>query len=569
MRSWDANRPFPDHPLVQPLLLLAVILAVYYPALYSGVHPLDDPGIISRYSASIPFCHLLTPGSGYYYRPLLELTYWLDNLLWSMEPRTMHLENILLHCANSLLVFFLARRLGAEGMLTPLLAGLLFALHPVNVEAVAWIAGRSDLLMTLFGLLSIWFVLVWLKQTDWRALAVASVFLCAALMTKETALCLGAVLFLMIVTWQGTATGRQRAITAGVMVVTVLLLVMAGLFFLGTNNGLVRFLTSANPHLWQGINDALQACGLYAKKLLVPVPLNFAIYEISPAYRLLGLLLAPLIWWVLRCNRPAGLLLTAALLCLLPAVLVAVKQVAWTRYAERYLYLPTAFVALGLAVYKPLLPDRRVSMLRGAAWCLACIYAFVSLQRNVLWSDKLAFFEDAIEKSPRFGSVYHSLGGVLHQSGQLDRAAEAFAVADRLNQRDSMRYLIKESRMAVLLAKGEYAGVRSYFFQLFQEKQAAPPGFLELLYKADDKRLHRMNGEEKRLLALDLLDTLALLQQKRPDPFWLYQSGRYMLLTGDRARAAVFFKQTCAAAPADAHYYRAARIYLRRLEATP
>ena len=85
-----------------------MILAVYYPAMLSGIHTIDDPGIFSLYSTSPSLATILLPGNGYYYRPLIELSFWLDNRLWGMEPVAMHLENILLHCVNSLLVFLLA-----------------------------------------------------------------------------------------------------------------------------------------------------------------------------------------------------------------------------------------------------------------------------------------------------------------------------------------------------------------------------------------------------------------------------------------------------------------------------
>ena len=156
MKSWP-NNSWLHYPLSIPVLLIAVVLAVYYPALHGGIHPVDDSGIFALYSASPPLSTILLPGNGYYYRPIIELSYYLDSLLWGMEPATMHLENILLHCANSLLVFLLARKIlvkqNNETLAIPLLVALLFALHPVNVEAVTWIAGRTDpLLACLYSL---------------------------------------------------------------------------------------------------------------------------------------------------------------------------------------------------------------------------------------------------------------------------------------------------------------------------------------------------------------------------------------------------------------------------------
>ncbi len=80
-------------------------------------------------------------------------------------------------------------------------------------------------------------------------------------------------------------------------------------------------------------------------------------------------------------------------------------------------------------------------------------------------------------------------GGELLRKGYIEQASAAFAAADHLNKRVSMRYPIKASIMEVKLVKGEYIEARNFFFQTFKKKQDAPVVFLELLYKADGKRL--------------------------------------------------------------------------------
>jgi len=72
-----------------------------------------------------------------------------------------------------------------------------------------------------------------------------------------------------------------------------------------------------------------------------------------------------------------------------------------------------------------------------------------------------------VTKSPGFGSVHYSLGGLLFQNGDIQQAADAFATADRLNKRDSMRYPIKAAIMRTKLAQNDFSGARSYFFHLF------------------------------------------------------------------------------------------------------
>jgi tetratricopeptide (TPR) repeat protein len=488
-----------------------------------------------------------------------------------MSPGIMHLENILLHCANSLLVYLLAskiyKRHDNEALLTPLLAALLFALHPVNVEAVAWIAGRTDPLLALFVLSATFYWLSWLEKPRWQDMIASLLMFAAALLTKETALAYGAVVLLLALAWPGAATGRQRLKAVVIMIAPGVLLVMFALLFRSDTSGLSRFISGTDLQVAQGTWAALTAFGFYARKLIVPFPLNFAITAVHPMYGLLGIVLLPALWLVLRRFRFSGVFFIAAAFFILPAILVAVKQIAWTPFAERYLYLPTAFLALGLVGIGEAWHRRCFAVLQTCLVLLLCGSALVSFQRNLLWKDSLSFFQDAVAKSPEFGSVYYSLAGVLMQKGEIDQAAAALATADRLNRRVSMRYPIKSSIMATLLAKGEYLEARTYFFQIFNNKQDAPADFLELLYKADSKRLYFLGKDEKHLLAQDLLETLGLLYLKQPDPFWLYRSGQIALVTGNTSEAANFFRRAYTAAPADSHYKAAAKTYFMRLDA--
>lgn len=566
-------RLFPDnrllgHPLLLPVLLVAVILAAYYPAMLSGVHPIDDPGIFAKYSATPSLSSILLPGNGYYYRPIVEFSFYLDNLLWGMEPGIMHLENILLHCANSLLVYFLARKISRDDShpLIPFSAALLFALHPVNVEAVAWIAGRPDPLLTIFVLLTCLFLLRWLDRPLWQDSVTALVLFSTALLTKETALAFGAVVVLLAFTWPGIATGRQRLMLASLITVPITLLAITAMILTGGTSALGRFVTG-EFHVVQAMCDVLFALGFYVRKLIYPFPLNFAITEIHPLHGFLVILLLPLLWLMFRRYRLSAVFLVSALLLIMPALLVAVKQISWTPFAERYLYLSTAFFVLGLVgVFQTWCKRYSVILLSTLAFML-CVFGFSSYQRNINWNNPMSFFQDAVAKSPEFGSVYHSLGGLLIQNGDINGAAEAFDTADRLNKRSSMRYPIKSSIMGTKLAKGELLEARIYFFELFKEKRTAPADFLDILYKADSKRLESIEQDKKVPLAQDLLETLSLLNQKRPDPFLFYQSGKIALVAGKTKDAADFFRMAYSAAPVDAHYKAAAKTYFLRLEA--
>jgi hypothetical protein len=538
--------------------------------MFSGIHPIDDPGIFSLYSSSPALSRILLSLNGYYYRPMVEFSYWLDNQLWEMEPIAMHLENILLHCANCLLVFVLARKVSTDKRdtfpLIPMLAALLFALHPVNVEAVAWIAGRTDPILAFFVLSACYFWLRWLEDSRWQHIAATLLLFTGALLTKETALAFGAVIVVTMLAWPGKTAGNQRMAAIGIMSIPGLLLVLIVLAFRSGTTGLSRFISGMDLQIVPGIRNVLTAFGFYVTKLIIPLPLNFAITEVNPNYVMAGFVLLPILLWGFKSNRIAGVLMISATFFLLPAVLISIMQVAWTPFAERYMYLPSALFAVGVSAL--VLPSGKI--FRGALILITFLvlsgFAYASLYRTVLWNDKLAFFQDSVAKSPKFGSVYYSLGSILLQKGDAGLAFQAFSTADILNKRHSMRNSIKAGLMGAKLAKGEFREVRNLFFKYFKDKESAPAEFLELLYLADNKRMDSVSNNEKALLAADLLQTLSLLNQKRYDPFWFYRSGQLSLITGDKVKATDYFSRAYSLAPVDAYYRTAAKMNLQKLE---
>lgn len=573
----SAGNLLQQHPLISPLLLVVVVVAVYYPALWSGFHPVDDSGIVAFYASNPPLSQLLIPGNSYYYRPIIELSFYFDNLFWQMEPAVMHLENVLVHCINTLLVFSLARRFckkySGDTVFYPLCAALLFAVHPVNVEAVAWIAGRTDLLLAMLLLGASYFWLNWFQHSRLQDICAALTLTSAALLTKETAFAyIGVVPLLRLVVHRSFSRPQWLTILGTIAAFLLVALLMFGAY--GPNVGAItRMVQSAA--LPSSISEMLTktgaALGWYVSKLFIPLPLNFAVIEVPLWYGALAVALVPLLLLLLlyRFCRPSVVFCCAALLLLLPVLVLAVHPIAWTPVAERYLYLPSGLCSIGLAAAVAKSVKRFHTAASVGIIAIVSMFAVVSFQRSILWGDKEAFFRDAIDKSPGFGSLYNELGVLLLNSGRLQEAEQMLLTADRLNQRQSMRLLIKANLLGVQLSKGDTLGVRNKFFQLFENKQAAPADFLELLYRADGKRIHDLTGGERKLLVFDLLETLELLNRKRPDPFWLYRSGQLALDSGDAVRATDFFRRALNTAPADAHYRGAALTYLRRLESAP
>lgn len=570
MRSYLNNLHY-DNPIFLTILLVSIVLLVFYPSTNGGIHTIDDPGILNLYSSSPVLAQILLPNGSYYYRPVIELSFWMDNFLWGMNPIVMHLENVVLHCANSLLVFLLCRKVignnSKHNLLLSFSISLLFALHPVNVEPVVWIAGRTDPMYSLFVLLAFYCLLCWIETLNTKYLFYVFVLLVVSVLTKETALAACLAIVLLAFFWPSKILFSKRIKTVLIIFLAVFQLVIFSIFLNGSS--VLSHLLSGAYSLFSEhfIIDGLIAIGFYLSKIIYPFPLNFAITEVNVLYGILGIIILLLQIWIYKINNKAGLLFAASTLLILPAVLVAVIKITWTPFAERYLYLSTAFCLLGIAiVLHEYVKALNEVLLAAILVTLILFFTVKSFSRISLWNDKLAFYQDAVLKSPQFGSLYHELGIIFIQHGDMDKAKDAFELADKLNKRDSIRLLIKSNIMALKYQKNDYAGCRKYFFQLFSDKHKAPDIFLELLYKSDTKRLHTLSGVEKIILAKDIFETLTILNEKKSDPFWLYKSGQMLLIVGDKSMAAEYFKRSYQQAPLDAYYRKAAEIHLNQLE---
>ena len=183
------------------LLLAAITIFVYRPA-WNGGFLWDDDDYVTNND-------LLTASDGLQriwfsldspsqYFPLVYTTFRIERAFWGLNPSGYHWVNLLLHVANALLVWRVLARLNVPGAW---LAGAIFALHPVQVESVAWITERKNVLMGFFFLLTL---LAWIAFVDgrtkrtWLFYGLALILYLLALSAKTTACTLPAALFLIL-----------------------------------------------------------------------------------------------------------------------------------------------------------------------------------------------------------------------------------------------------------------------------------------------------------------------------------------------------------------------------------
>ena len=327
-------------PLLSFLLLL--------PLLGYGFLSDDFPLIVANprlQSWSLFFQNLLTPFFSFpanpqlhYWRPTTLLSYALELRLWGVSPWGFHLTNILLHTANTLLLYLLLKRFRLEGAL-PWTASLLFLLHPAHGENIAWISGRTDLLAFLFLALSLLFRLEYEERK--RGLPLSLLFFALALLSKEAALLFLPLLFLLF-----PSKGLKNRL---LLLLPYLSLLPIYLFL---HQKAASTLALKRGLLWADIPLALRSAGAYVRILLflnLPAP-YFPMGELTAhplLYTLSGLCGISLILLIIRFRREFPLTFPglSLLLFLLPSLLPRFLP-TWPPIAPRFAYLASPLAAL-------------------------------------------------------------------------------------------------------------------------------------------------------------------------------------------------------------------------------
>jgi hypothetical protein len=143
LRHWEQS------PVPAAVVLVVVVFACYANSLGNGF-VFDDDFLVPAYGRAHGFFQLVHTLINSY-RPVRSATYAIDFMIWGDRPFGFHLTNVLIHAANTVLAFLLIRRFAASTR-TAFLAALMFAVHPIQTDAVSYVSGRRDILFALFYL---------------------------------------------------------------------------------------------------------------------------------------------------------------------------------------------------------------------------------------------------------------------------------------------------------------------------------------------------------------------------------------------------------------------------------
>lgn len=403
------------------------------------------------------------------YHPLTVLSLALDYALFGLHPSGYHLTTILLHTCNVLIVFVFIQKLTGSAALS-FITALLFGIHPLHVESVAWVSERKDVLYTLFYLCSMYVYLSYIRSVRRKGLLYAAslaLFVCS-LLSKGQAVTLSVVL-LLIDYCEGRRFTRATAVEK---VPFFILSLVFGVVAIAAQKD-----TGAIPDLptFSLAERIVLACFnlyIYAAKLVAPLQLSaFYPYPVLTrwssylVYYLPAVCTAALVIGY-RCRLTAMLFADRvvvfgwAFFLINIALLLQVLPVGASMISERYSYLCSLgfFVLIGHGItwlWRHSRPE--VRQLRGVFALLLVLYsgwlAYRTIERNKVWQSSEALWNDVLQQFPQVVVAYLNRGSYYQVRGDLDRALADFNAGLAINPN---YYDILVNRCDVFRLLGEY-----------------------------------------------------------------------------------------------------------------
>jgi len=404
-------------------LILIITFIAFFPCLKNGFINWDDDRYVTENTIvqNLSLESVRQVFASFFvgnYQPLTMLSYLIDYRFSKLNPLGYHLTNLILHLLNSLLVFWLIYILTRK-ISVSLITAVLFGIHPLHVESVAWISERKDLLYALFFLGAIISYLLYLKKENKQRYYYMSIFLfLLSLLSKSMAITLPLVLFLIdyFVKRKPNKTSLLDKIPFFILSFIFGIIAILGQVSSGAvrGEGIVSFLNKI----------AIAGYGIvfYINKLLLPVKLSCAYpyFEIKNIFLFLYPLIIFIIFLVaviLSTRYTKKFIFGGALFLITIMPVLQFIPIGETVVADRYIYIASIgiFYIVGEGIFW--LFTNKIRHLRLAqAFTLillvmiAVVLASLTWQRCQVWKDNIALWSDVLNKYPNVATAYNSRG---------------------------------------------------------------------------------------------------------------------------------------------------------------
>jgi protein O-mannosyl-transferase len=479
------------YSIIVVLILIVLILGVYWPVQNYGFIGFDDSIYIienGHVQSGISMEGIRWAFSTKYFgfwNPLTWLSLMVDYHLFRLNAGGYHWTNVIIHIFNATLLFLFFRNLTGAIWRSAFIAAL-FAIHPINVESVVWIAERKNVLSTFFWMLTMLFYIRYVRKPGWKHYLPVFVSFALGLMSKPMLVTLPFVLLLLdywplnrtIIDTQND-TNIQAILKKGKEKLSFLILEKIPLFVLSAvsicimfyspkSDYLTQFKSTIDADFIQRINYAIFSYGMYLKKLFWPMDLYIPyLYLNNPSWQIFLSAVILITITIIVCAYfkkypylPVGWFWYLGTL----VPVIGIIQIGEHTMADRYAYV--TFIGLFLMItWGGAQMALRNDILRKTFLFLPLliIVLLIAATHDQIkrWSDTVTLFENTIKHDPANYAAYALLGQNFAKNGENEKALYYYDMALKLNPRVYVAY---NNKGAIL----QRLGRRDEAIQVFQ-----------------------------------------------------------------------------------------------------
>jgi tetratricopeptide (TPR) repeat protein len=406
------------------LLLILLPLVVYFKTLSFDLTKLDDHIFIQEnqeynsHPSNIIACFhrgLFVRSDDVFYRPVLLADFIIESQLFGSSPKGYHFTNLLLHICCVLLLYLFLRKIDIPDT-DALILALIFSVHPVLSQAVAWIPGRNDMLLVLFFFAGTILVIDYIRKPGWFLFAGQFLFLLLALFTKETGVIIPVILMSFILLKYKTSWKRWLPLLISWVVAIIAWFFMRKASAIGAE-------ASAPLDLIRNAIPRLPAILQYLGKIFFPV--NQSVYpsltETTYFWGILSLVLLTAVIIFSKSYRKSLTIIGLGwyILFLIPVLMVPVEKN--DQIFEHRLYLPIIGILLILSQTFFFRETVKVEKKVILAFCVIITFAIMSYFHSNYFRDALTFWNKAVEDNPGSGMAKMILGTHIEDPADQER----------------------------------------------------------------------------------------------------------------------------------------------------
>jgi tetratricopeptide (TPR) repeat protein len=442
-----------------PYLLIGIVSVLAYLPTFSGTFILDDKPLI-KYNTYItqlqPLHSYLSQEDGIinkdkashhtgYYRPLINLSYWIDYQIWGMEGYGFRITNLIFHVICCFLLFRYLSLFNYKKSLA-VWGVLLFALHPVHTEAVSWVTSRNNILVSVFGLSSLVLYMKAHEKPGLWIIVLSTVFFTLALFSKEYG-----VMLLPIIWLYRQLIGKKKRVEPerGLFYWYIPFTLVLLFYFILRQNATTSWLSpEGTQDFFRSLYFTPYLFFMNVQLLLAPYNLHSFALGYPASYTnpmaLLGIgffLLFGFYVWKKKDNSIITFSLISFLIAIFP-VMNIVSTSAMSLISMRWLYFPSIFLGpLACLAINKLLSTRRTLTIIGFSFVFLYFSIYSYVLNNGLWHNEEVFFLTEINE---FHNSYYAYGYALQklEKEEFEEAEKYFKIAiDGYHSRKAAAYI--------------------------------------------------------------------------------------------------------------------------------